>query len=261
MINKRFVTLSKKVTMPPQTDETLLPEMTIQQDIDEKEFARFFEKEFGETISEQELSIDQLFTNLNLSKANTLNLAAALLFGKNNRFKLPAFSIKCVTYPSEDIHSSTYIDSKDSYGNARELFDDAFAFVQRNLRNIQNGQNVNSIGELEIPKIVLEELLTNAIIHRDYFITAPIRIFVFSNRVEIISPGHLPNNLTVENVKNGNSNMRNPVLSSFATKILPYRGLGNGIRRAIKVYPEIDFIDDRAGNEFRCVIHRRVIKL
>lgn len=247
--------------MPPQTDETLLPEMTIQQDIDEKEFARFFEKEFGETISEQELSIDQLFTNLNLSKANTLNLAAALLFGKNNRFKLPAFSIECVTYPSEDIHSSTYIDSKDCYGNARELFDDAFAFIQRNLRNIQNGQNVNSIGELEIPKVVLEELLTNAIIHRDYFITAPIRIFVFSNRVEIISPGHLPNNLTVENVKNGNSNMRNPVLSSFATKILPYRGLGNGIRRAIKVYPEIDFIDDRAGNEFRCVIHRRVIKL
>ena len=85
--------------------------------------------------------------------------------------------------------------------------------------------------------------------------------FINGRLFNIDSNGGIPNNLTVENVKNGNSNMRNPVLSSFATKILPYRGLGNGIRRAIKVYPEIDFIDDRAGNEFRCVIHRRVVKL
>jgi len=57
--------------------------------------------------------------------------------------------------------------------------------------------------------------------------------------IEIISPGHLPNSLTIEHIKNGNSNIRNPVLASFAAKIWPYRGLGNGIRRAIKAYPAI----------------------
>jgi ATP-dependent DNA helicase RecG len=103
----------------------------------------------------------------------------------------------------------------------------------------------------------LEELLTNALIHRDYFISAPIRVFIFSDRVEIISPGHLPNNLTVENIKTGNSNIRNPILASFATKILPYRGLGNGVRRALKEYPDIDLLDDKASNLFKVVIKRR----
>jgi ATP-dependent DNA helicase RecG len=99
-------------------------------------------------------------------------------------------------------------------------------------------------------------IIGNAFVHRDYFVSAPIRVFVFVDRVEIISPGHLPNNLTVENIKAGNSNSRNPVLASFANQILPYRGYGSGILRALENYPSIDFIDDRDGNLFRCIIRR-----
>jgi ATP-dependent DNA helicase RecG len=66
----------------------------------------------------------------------------------------------------------------------------------------------------------------------------------------------LPNNLTIENIKKGISMIRNPILASYAAKILPYRGLGNGIRRALKEYPHIEFIDDREGNEFRVIIER-----
>jgi ATP-dependent DNA helicase RecG len=79
---------------------------------------------------------------------------------------------------------------------------------------------------------------------------------MFDDRIEIISPGHLPNNLSVANILSGNSNMRNPILASYATKVLPYRGLGNGIVRAIKEYPEIEFIDDRDANKFVAIIHR-----
>jgi len=100
-------------------------------------------------------------------------------------------------------------------------------------------------------------LLVNALIHRDYFISSPIKIFIFKNRIEIISPGHLPNNLTVENIKNGNSNIRNPILSSFATKILPYRGIGTGVQRALTEYPDIDFENDLDGNQFKVIIERR----
>jgi type I restriction enzyme S subunit len=58
-------------------------------------------------------------------------------------------------------------------------------------------------------------------------VSALIRLFVFEDRVGLISPGHLPNNLTIANIRSGNSNIRNPILASFATKILPYRGLGS----------------------------------
>lgn len=119
------------------------------------------------------------------------------------------------------------------------------------------GQNVNSVGDVEIPRIVLEELLANDLIHRDYFVSAPVRIFIFDERVEIISPGHLPNNLTVANIRSGSSNIRNLTLTSYATKVLPYRGLGTGILRALKEYPDIDFMDDRDGNQFRVVIRRQ----
>jgi hypothetical protein len=48
-------------------------------------------------------------------------------------------------------------------------------------------------------------------------------------------------------------------VNSFAAKILPYRGLGNGVRRALKVYPDIQFIDDRKGNQFKVIISRQCI--
>jgi ATP-dependent DNA helicase RecG len=75
--------------------------------------------------------------------------------------------------------------------------------------------------------------------------------------VEIVSPGHLPNSLTVENILAGNSNIRNPILVSFASRILPYRGIGSGIRRAIRLYPEIEFTDDKDGDKFVVTITRK----
>lgn len=57
----------------------------------------------------------------------------------------------------------------------------------------------------------------------------------------------------------GNSNIRNPILASFASKMLPYRGLGSGIKRAIDAYPNIDFVDDRDGNTFRVSIKRKEV--
>jgi len=57
--------------------------------------------------------------------------------------------------------------------------------------------------------------------------------------------------------RSGTSNIRNPILASFATRIIPYRGLGTGILRALKEYPAIDFVDDHDRNEFRAVISVR----
>ena len=224
-------------------------------DINEPLFSSFYEAEFEEPLTEQDIPLSQLLNNLNLAKGDILNIAGALLFANNVQYRLPAFIVKCVTYPGVAVDEGEYLDSQDVTGTLRQVFDDGQGFVLRHIRRVQGEQGVNSLGELEVPKIVFEELIANALIHRDYFVTAPVRVFIFSDRIEIISPGHLPNNLTIENIKNGNSNIRNPILASFATKLLPYRGLGNGIRRAIKAYPEINFDDDRDGNMFKVTIN------
>lgn len=227
-------------------------------DIDVEYFRRFFKNRFEEDFDEQRLSLAQVLTNMRLLSAGRLTVSGALLFAADPTPLVPAFHVKAVCYPGTDIHASQYTDSADIYGRIAVQFDDAFAFVLRNLRREQRGQGVNTEGILEIPRIVFEELLANAMIHRDYFVVAPIRIFMFDDRVEIISPGHLPNNLTVANIRSGNSNMRNPSLASYATKVLPYRGLGNGIVRALKAYPDIEFTDDRDGNKFVATIRRPV---
>jgi ATP-dependent DNA helicase RecG len=110
----------------------------------------------------------------------------------------------------------------------------------------------------EVTVLVFEELLVNALIHRDYLVSAPIRLFIFQSRIEIISPGHLPDNLTVEKIRLGNSIIRNPILVSYAAEeILPYRCLGSGIKRAMEAWPEIEFMDDREGSLFTVTVRRK----
>ena len=236
-------------------DEIPVPGLTLA-DVDIPYFKDFYERNFEESLDEQTLSFATLLENMNLMRDGVLNVSGAMLFAKNPSSRLPVFIIKAIAFPGTEIHESAYIDSQDITGKIADIFHKSMSFVLSNIRHIQREQNVNSIGEPEIPKIVLEELIANALIHRDYFVSAPVRLFIFSDRVEIISPGHLPNNLTVENIKKGNSNIRNPILASYATKILPYRGLGSGITRALKAYPHIDFQDDHDGNLFKVVIQR-----
>ncbi|GKS64258.1 transcriptional regulator [Nitrospira sp.] len=226
-------------------------------DLDTQYFENFLERSFGETVDKQGVPLATLLENMNLMRNGTLNISGALLFSKNPSFKLPAFIVKAISYPGTEVDQEQYIDSQDISGKIADTFQRSMSFVLGNIKHKQNDQGINAPGNPEIPRIVLEELIANALIHRDYFVVAPIRLFVFIDRIEIISPGHLPNNLTLENVKRGNSNIRNPILASYATRVLPYRGLGNGIIRALKAYPDIEFQDDRAGNQFKAIIRRQ----
>lgn len=225
-------------------------------DLDMAYFREFFQKRYGESLGDQTVPLEQTITNLNLGKNEELNITGALLFSQSPFSRLPSFIVKAAAFPGETLATMEYIDNRDITGKLSDIFQQTISFLMANIRNVQGEQSVNSLGLPEIPRIVFEELVANALVHRDYFISAPIRVFIFSDRVEIISPGHLPNNLTVANIKAGNSNTRNPVLASFAYQILPYRGFGSGILRALESYPDIDFIDDRDGNLFTCIIRR-----
>lgn len=225
-------------------------------DVDLEYFRHFFRRQFQMDLDDQELSLAQVLTNMRLLTDGLVTVSGALLFARDPTPLAPAFIVKAVCYPGEDIHASMYLDSADITGRLEQQFKETLGFVTRNLRRQQDGQGVNTAGQLEVPPLVLEELIANALIHRDYFISAPVRVFVFDNRIEIISPGHLPNFMTVANIRSGASNIRNPILASYATKVLPYRGLGNGIIRALREYSAIDFIDDREGNQFVVRISR-----
>jgi ATP-dependent DNA helicase RecG len=203
----------------------------------------------------------KILQNMNLATdEGVLNLAGVLLFAERPEWIKPQFVVKAIRYPGNDIHVTQYLDTEDFTGPLPEMFAGAMAFVMRNLHKIQAGRGVNAPGTPEIPPSVFEELLVNALVHRDYLVSAPIRLFIFDNRIEITSPGHLPNSLTVAKIRTGNSNIRNPILVSYVAKgLLPYHGLGSGIKRALEDWPDIDFADDRDGCLFTATVQRKAV--
>jgi len=230
--------------------------------LDKLRFRDFLKKTYQQEYPETNEELKKLLQNMNLATdTGALNLACVLLFAERPEWIVPQFVVKAVRFPGNDIHQSEYLDIEDFTGALGAIFEGAMAFLMRNMHKVQAGRGINAPGTPEIPPVVFEELLVNALMHRDYFVSAPIRLFLFDNRIEIISPGHLPNNLTVAKIKTGNSNIRNPILVSYVAKgLLPYRGLGSGIKRAIDAWPDIDFIDDRDGCLFTAIVHRKTIE-
>jgi Predicted transcriptional regulator containing an HTH domain and an uncharacterized domain shared with the mammalian protein Schlafen len=234
--DKRHVTAREEIQRMFQetglvyAEENIIPDSSLQ-DLHRTRLAVYFENRYQQTLEESGLALAQITKSLHISNGERLNLAGLLLFGKNPQQFRPAFMVKAVYIDGTDIASQHYRDSEDIEGCLLDQYERSLAFITRNLHRLQAGQGINSLGKLEIPEITLQEVLVNALIHRDYFISAPIRILMFIDRVEIISPGHLPNHLTIEQIRFGLSNMRNPIIASHATRQMPYRGLGSGIPR------------------------------
>jgi len=181
-----------------------------------------------------------------------------MLFGQNPQKFRPAFVVKAVSFVGNDAAGDKYRDSQDIEGCLRDLHKGIMSFLSRNLRRQQDEKGFNTEGDLEVPLAALEELIVNMLLHRDYFISAPWRVMLFDNRIELISPGALPNNLTVENIRNGVSIIRNPLIASFSAKgELPYRGIGTGILRALAVVPDLELESDHERNLFTARIPRK----
>lgn len=243
-------------------------EGTTNSDIDLEHFRSFFLKQYGKQQYDESFSNDpdrpgialgQLLNNLGLARETTLNLAGLMIFGNQPQRHRPAFVVKAVAFVGNDPAGDKYRDSQDIDGCLRDLYKKTMSFLTRNLRRLQGSKGINTEGDLEVPLPALEELVVNMLLHRDYFISAPWRVFLFDNRIELISPGALPNNLTVANIRNGVSVIRNPLIASYATKgdELPYRGIGTGVRRALAAAPAIELESDHERNLFTARIPRK----
>jgi len=169
------------------------------------------------------------------------------------------FTIKCTSFVGKSIATTEFRDKmpdSEMEGNLYHQYNAAISFINRNLKSIQVEKEFNSLPHLEVPLEVFTETLTNALIHRDYYQNSPVRLFIFDNRIEIISPGILPDSVTEESIKHGISRPRNQLLFENAKYLLPYTGIGSGIVRALKSYDHIKFKNDYVREEFIITVDR-----
>ena len=237
-------------------DEMPVADTTIE-DIDERLFSAYFAKEFGMSYADKGLTYEAALRAKRVLRGGLVTLAGLLFFGLAPQNIKPTCTIKVVSYFGNDPSGSDYRNKpSDLCGTMPELFEKCMSWLKNNLKSVQAGQGFNSIGQLEIDEESLVELVQNALLHRDYFKNAPIRVFLFDDRLEIISPGRLPNSLTVEDIKYGNPVVRNNQLVAFASRTMPFSGLGTGVKRALERQPNIEFYNDFDGDQFKVVIPR-----
>ncbi|MDX2246534.1 MAG: putative DNA binding domain-containing protein [Bacteroidia bacterium] len=259
--NKRKVTSNEEILRLLSKGKNLFPDelpvlQANQEDLNKEKFDEYFFREFKIEYEKLGLGYPDALKAKRVVKDGKITLAGFLFFGKKPQTLKPAFCIKAVAFYGNNLGGTEYRDSRDLTGTISDLYEEGMSFFKRNLLHTQQGQNFNSQGILEISEIALQELLENALIHRDYIKNSPIRLMVFDNRVEIINPGSLPNSLTVEELPYGNPVVRNNLMVSYAVHTLPYRGLGSGIKRALENQPNIEFTNDIEGEQFKVIIPR-----
>jgi len=262
--DKRRVTDNQEIArMFQQSGLVHMDEMTVPgtgaNDLDKTKVTEYVERIFKKNPVDFNLPEETLYQNLDIVKNTRLTLGGLLFFAKEPQRHKPALCVKAVSFVGNSIGGITYRDSRDMVGTIPELYKESMLFFRQNLRHVQRGQNFNRPGILEISETALEELLQNALIHRDYSKNAPIRLMVFDNRVEITSPGCLPNSLTVEKIKMGNAAVRNNLLSSYASRLMNYKGFGSGVVRAMEEQPGIEFFNDEEGQQFTVKIPREPV--
>ena len=182
-----------------------------------------------------------------------------LLFGKYTQRWMPMMTAKCICFAGNSVGSKVFrdkVNDADMEGNLLHQYDTIMDFFTRNLHNVQVGDEFNSMGKLEIPYTSLVEFTVNSLVHRSLNMKAPVRIFIFDNRVEIHSPGALPNGLTIEDIKAGTSMPRNMFLFNNAIYLLPYTGVGSGITRALDEDINVTFMNNDKAQEFVITVWR-----
>jgi len=257
--NKRKVTSNEEISRLLQSSGYLYAEekLIVQSstsDIDIEKFKSFYEEKYSEVFDEDK--VESYLENLRLGADGKVTIAGALLFGKKIEKLIPQFCITAIWFRGNEVENTEYRSSTNITGTLDNLYQKGYDFILSKLDKLQAGQPFNSIGKLEVPEIVITELLVNALIHRDYFINDSIKIFLFDNRIEIISPGKLPNSLTEQQIRKGVRRSRNNIIASLAPDLMEYRGAGSGILRALKAQPDIELINDVEGEQFIVKIPR-----
>ena len=175
--------------------------------------------------------IDRLLINTEImiesGGEKVVTMAGMLLFGKNTGRYLKQSGITAAAFKGTQLDyeaydkkeiSGTLIDLEDQSGEMIEsgIIDQGIKFVIQNTRVSSMLKGNKRIDRPDYPRQSIREAIVNAVAHRDYsLVGSKIRLFIFEDRIEIKSPGKLPNTVTIEKMKEGCSFARNPTVVKF----------------------------------------------
>lgn len=155
-----------------------------------------------------------------------------------------------------------FLDRRDCIGPIYQQIEDAYAFVLKNIRlESFYGEGIARVDEYEIPRKVIREILTNAVLHRSYIRSnMPTYVAIFDDRIEITSPGKLYGGMTVEQMLEGKTERRNPVIGRIFAITHISEGWGRGITGIIAECEEHGLktpVFEEWGEDFRVILYRK----
>lgn len=181
-------------------------------------------------FKEKDVKFDVYSLSL-IGKNNKYNNAALLLSDQN-----PTIS-KFAVFQGTDV--SVFLDKKEFTGSILKQLDEILYFA-----NLSNRKRITFSGKpdreeyLDIPKRALREAIINCYCHRDYTLSGDIKIEFYDDRVQIFSPGSLPDGLTLENIKMGMVAKRNKIIVNTLDKIDVIENYASGVRRIFEDYAD-----------------------
>ncbi len=212
-------------------DETLTEHATIE-DIDAKKIATYLEMRGNNDYLQDHTVKEFLLTN-NLARAEDsefhIKNSALLLFGKEPIKFIPQAEIKLVQFAGSDpVDILDYKLLKEDLVNAIQ---NSIQFIRAKMsKSVQITGNAKREEVYEYPLSVIRETLVNALVHRDYFSKDSVQISMFTNRLEVTSPGALPTELA-KGLFGSLSVQRNPITYRILRDIGFVEGLGTGVPR------------------------------
>jgi len=211
-------------------------------DLDRSTFANFVQQAYQRTIEDFGLGYEQMLVNLRLAvklqDSIHPNLAALLFFGREPQRFFPWVQVAAARIPGTDLGAAPS-DSKTLRGTLAVMLDDAARFLTLHLQRAHRIQGFEPEVYPELPLAALRETLVNALAHRDYTVNAPVRVFIFDDRVEVRTPGGPPNTVTIEAMKLGAAHvLRNPTIYTLFSRLGMVTGIGSGVYRTIQLVRE-----------------------
>jgi predicted HTH transcriptional regulator len=153
-----------------------------------------------------------------------------ILFGKDRLAHFPDAWIQAGCFSSPD--KTQLADHADFNEHPVRAIEGAIRFVERNTRMGAEFGRIKRRDRPTVPPMALREALVNAVLHTDYSQRgAPIRVAVFEDRVEVENPGILLPGLTIEELRQGVSRLRNRVIARTFKELGLIEQWGSGIQR------------------------------
>lgn len=188
----------------------------------------------------------EFLRKMNLLDEDNLSIAALLLFGKDPQRRYPQSEVKCGRF--KGIEALDFEDMDVVDGTIGDAVDKAMVFVRRNLKmQVKFDGRPERVEIWEYPLTAIREGLINAICHRDYGLTSNVQVRIFDDRLEIWSPGNLPEGITPKTLKGDHeSKPPNPLIAKPFFLAGYIENWGTGTNRMIREctaqgLPEPDF--------------------